>query len=148
VSLEVTVAVIGLTGGLVGALIGGVVSLATGWQSRRWAQRAWLLDSRRDAYLAVLAAVDQMNADVLRRFGDAAGPWVGGEDEIRTPLVVPLQRAELLGSRAVHDAIRRVSLQELRAYSDAPTKETAEALDAQMDVVTDLMRADLQSGRR
>lgn len=43
--------------GLCGVLVGAGIALLTGWQSRRWAHRQWLLDRRHQAYSEILKGV-------------------------------------------------------------------------------------------
>ncbi|MGY1776908.1 hypothetical protein ACI8AV_13710 [Geodermatophilus sp. SYSU D00804] len=126
-------AVVGVGGVVLGALIGGTISLLTGWQSRRWAHQEWLLDRRSDVYTELLTAIQAIMD---------AGPQVDARERSRLggDIFRASIRCQMVGSNGVAEAVNSV-LADVPAY----IREAAEAkrMTRHGPTLQDAMRWDL-----
>ena len=121
--------------GLVGVLVGAVIALLSGWQSRRWAHQQWLLDRRHESYARLLASIRE--AIELR-----SGATHPQRADAYTAIFGAAVDCEMVASDPVVEAVTEL-LVSVNAWSKAGDREAAEKLGDHGATLNALMRADL-----
>lgn len=107
---EVLVALVGVGGTLAGVLIGGGISLLTGWRQRRHEHKRWQLDQLLAAYAA---------------FSAAAAAWQRA-----------LSDTDLRFTKSINDQLQRLYDARHRVLLLAPTKTSELADEVVMEVLS------------
>jgi 5-carboxymethyl-2-hydroxymuconate isomerase len=108
--VRLTVAIIGVGGVVLGAVIAGTLSLVTGLQSRRWAHQQWILDRRLETYSAFVQAHVRLGTG-------------HPEQEDVTAAIAALLACTVISSYEV-DTAAEPYIAAARTHARAPTPET------------------------
>lgn len=140
--VRLLIALVGVVGVLAGALVTALVSLFTGYLSRRHDERRWLLDKRLEAYVAFNAALaafhNASDGAELAALIEHRDRMLEISDTIT--LVAPHETSHY-ASRVTRLVIRLITC---RVQGDSREEDFREQLTIESDALLSLQRLDVQ----